>query len=464
MRRRVHPVPSAEFVRVLRHWNAVGAARLDDALAATSARPRMSVVSSPGVDVERVLGVVDAIAPADARPGEPAVVLLVVLDASTPIGLAVLTPLRQVPASVRVAMALENTERFDDWPDVRDRDRRLIAEYVPALAAVPIRAIPSENGALMSDVADAARGTDLEWAARTAHRELDHAVDGARRAIAAAGRRPSRAADMEAARSGRAAAIAGRDGNRSERIMSIRNRTTLLRVELVHEVADEIRRLSHGTTSVGRDTSGGHGKGRQRDFAADIDAAAARLDARLRGGLSELGLRSDRIVDAPSQVSPPPRRPRGAEELLAGALGASAGAGLGRLIAAMTSAGAGVAAAAMIAAGLLLGTLTILARSRAADRAHLHRWSADVLSEQRSNWEQRVVEAVLRAESDLTDDVTAATRRDRAAADAEIARLDDRIRTLSMSNNGRGAGLERDLAALERGADAVRADIVKTAK
>ncbi|GGF93460.1 hypothetical protein GCM10007304_04180 [Rhodococcoides trifolii] len=456
-----------EFARVLTRWNPSGITRLRAALDAPDPYPRIRVVADHGVDVDGVLGRLADSCPDPHHTDAPAGIALVLLDASAPIGRAMLTRLRQVPDSTRVVIVLDGIDRHQDWDVVAARNRTLLAEYVPRLATVPIRPAASrvvdDRSEIATDLAAAAAGTAAEWESRNLLCLVDEVVGEARRSLAAHARTAAADANLAAARSERGDLIAERARAGADRSSLVRSRIQRVRLDALHDVGSEIRAVSTAATHAIDRAGTAAMRTFPVDFAREIDSAASRLDRSVGGRLdsvrNEIGgpdVASTAVV-APTDIDTvPAARSRGADEWLAGLVGLSAGAGFARLIGALTGPTPVLSWILTTVLALAVGGTTVAVRRRAADRATLRRWATEIVADVRPRWEQSILSALLDAEATITASLTAAARDRTKAVDRLMVGVDDRIRAGAAEVAGRNAAYERDLAALERGADAVR--------
>ena len=159
---------------------------------------------------------------------------------------------------------------------------------------------------------------------------------------------------------------------------------------------------------------------------------------------------------APAVGPDPDRRPRGVEDRLMIALGASAGFGLGRLIVAPLSLVPALDIATVpitLALGAGVAWWVVHSRGRLADLAHLRQWVADVLVGVKAQLEQRVATALVEAESELTDLVVRASTARMVAADRRVAELEGQLRRTASERPAQLAACERDLALLDANED-----------
>ncbi|MFC4604113.1 hypothetical protein [Rhodococcus kronopolitis] len=400
--------------------------------------------------------------------------MLMVLDSAGPLGREELALLERASglAAGRVVFALARTDAHDGWASVLRRDAALLAAHAPRFAAAPIHpvsatrigpgsGIPELRSALRAalDAADPATGE----AARV-RAGVEQAREWVRDAVSVL----DRDEDTAALRAQRAVAVADRDGRRADAAATLRRLTALARVDLVHEVGSRVRAVSAASCSAldrgGRVQATMHSEYLRSEVARLTSAVDAVTADRLRrmavevlgpaaAGSGEAGGRSS--ADAgwvPAVESPEPRR-RGVEDRLMVVVGASAGLGLGRLLAAPLARVPAlelVGIPVMLLVGGLAAWWFTRARGEAADRAHLRSWSVDALAQVRSGLEQRVLGRLVDAEARIAAQV-AVEHRDRVLeTDERLAVLDRRLRESAQRSGARRAACERDLAVLDR--------------
>ncbi|MBO0855264.1 MAG: hypothetical protein J2P18_16055, partial [Nocardia sp.] len=272
-------------------------------------------------------------------------------------------------------------------------------------------------------------------------------------------------------RSERTAALAGRDGGRAQALATLRNRIQLARVDLLHEVGVRVRTLNTAARADLDRLTRRTARDYPEHLQISVDRTTADLDAVVGDRLTELSrqigvatdpdsaeapveqIRSAVPADPAPPVGPDPeRRPRGVEDRLMIALGASAGFGLGRLIVAPLSLVPALDYAT-VPVTLLLGAgvawWVVRARRQMADRAHLRQWLTDALAGVRAHLEQRVATALVEAESELTDYVVRASTARMVETDRRVAELEGQLRRTAAEQPAQLAACERDLAILD---------------
>lgn len=186
-------------------------------------------------------------------------------------------------------------------------------------------------------------------------------------------------------------------------------------------------------------------------------AQPARRTAVLGSGTEVLGAPdgpTGRRLDPAPRVGPDPEpRHAGVEDHLMVALGASAGAGLGRLLVSPLSLVPALEVASVpvtLALGGLVAWWVVRARRQVADRAHLRQWVAEALVTVKAHLEQRVATALVETETALTERVMRICARRIVDNDRRIAELETRIRRTAAERPGQLAACERDIAVLEQ--------------
>ncbi len=271
-------------------------------------------------------------------------------------------------------------------------------------------------------------------------------------------------------RAQRTTALAGRDGGRAQALAALRNRLQLARVDLTHEVGARVRTLN----ATARADLERLDRGSVRDYPERlqqlVNEATTELDALAGQRLGELARQIEAVTGpAPEACSagphpgrpadPAPRvgadpegRPRGVEDRLMIALGASAGFGLGRLVVAPLSLVPALDIATVpitLALGAGVAWWVVRARGHLADRAHLRQWVTDVLVNVKAQLEQRVATALVEAESELTDRVVHASTARMVETDQRVAELEGQLRRAAAEQPAQLAACERDLAILD---------------
>src|SRR5690606_4958807 len=141
------------------------------------------------------------------------------------------------------------------------------------------------------------------------------------------------------------------------------------------------------------------------------------------------------------------------EDHLMVALGASAGAGLGRLLVSPLSLVPAMEVASVpvtLALGGLVAWWVVRARRQVADRAHLRQWVAEALVTVKAHLEQRVATALVETETALTERVMRICAARVVDNDRRVAELEAAIRRTAAERPGQLAACERDIALLEQ--------------
>jgi len=437
---------------VVRRWHPHGWRRLHEPGPGTV---RATGVPGSGtgslVDELRQVGGLDLV-----RDGSAPVVLFV-LDPSAVLGRTELDLLAEVAATAtEVVCALTGIDRYADWRSVRDRDTELLHRHAPWLPRVTVLPVSSDLARRARDVGGDTGAVLLASAGIVELRDvLVAAVESAsdpRRARAAVISRTRRMIvdELDALRHGDDTA-----GLRAERLrlatspMPTVRRPDLqrARIELLQEVAGQVRGVSQVMREVLDDPSCS-----PDEIAATLSSHVGHVHARIAAALAAHAGRDLAASDAVAPdvfAAPLPGRGRALEDTLTLVLGASAGAGLGRLL--VTPFGEIPAAVALLvavagAAPAAWGLTHV--RRRIAYRDRMRRWVGDELITVRADLEAWVrarifeVEARAAATAESTRGARVARLRERAAA------LDEEIRRRTGERLARVAACERDLATL----------------
>ncbi|MGW4329156.1 hypothetical protein ACWEKR_25085 [Nocardia sp. NPDC004573] len=414
---------------------------------------------------------VTATAPAGAAP--PAVALIL-LDAGTIIGADLLGVIGRLRADgTRLLLAMNGVHAYQDWRAVRERDLELLAAHGAGdLDIVPVSARLAAAARTAGDAGLLDRsGVGALHAQLTAAAAAGGDRPGAVTARVLADTRQRVAEQVATLRSGaeparlreeRAVLLAGRDGGRATAMSTLRGQLHLARVDLMTEIGASIRALH---TAVRADLDrlrpaglAGYPARLQQSVteltgALDhvIDERIADLSARIESG--DRGAPTRRRDPAPRVGPDPEPRHRGVEDHLMIALGASAGVGLGRLLVAPFSLVPALDVAT-VPVTLLLGggaaAWVVRARRQLADRAHIRQWVADALVNVKAQLEQRVVTALVEAETVLADHVVQASTARMVETDRRVARLEADLRRIAAEQPGQLAACERDITILDR--------------
>ncbi|WP_312037616.1 hypothetical protein [Rhodococcus sp. 4CII] len=457
----------AETVDVVTRWNPDAAARLRSGAAPGRgvfvAGPRRAGKST----LVRGLRALDRSALAFVDDPVDALVVLMVLDAAAPLGREELSALDVVarPAGP-VVFALTKTDVHRDWARVSERNRTLLAAHSPRFADSTIHPVAvggSGVEAVFAALLSAARDDT-----RDSRSPVETALEQTRRMIVTTARSVRDSEPGAELRAERVRSLAQRDGGRTERVAQLRGQVQLAKVELMHEVASQVRTV--GTTvraeidRAGRGTLAGYPDRltdivRERSGAVDA-AVTARLDT-LTSRLGVTGSTPATDVPLPDPAAPdgPEPRHRGLEDRMTVLIGASAGLGLGRLVVSPLSM-VPVLDIATIPLTLALGAVAAWwltrARGQVAERAHVRQWATDALVHVRSQWEQFALGRLLAAETRVSEAIIAESRVCVGKVDERVAQIDAELRRVVARRSGQLSSCERDLAAVDRGLQEVR--------
>lgn len=439
---------------VVRRWNPHGWARLHEAASRV-----VRVVGVAGSGVGALCDELAEIGGVQVVRDGPAPVVLVVFDASAVIGRTELELLAAAAlAASEVVCVLTGIDRYPAWRSVRDRDAALLHRHASFLERVTVLPVSAEMSRRAREVGGDAGSVLLIESGITELRDvLVAAVDAAgdprrvRRAVLARTQRMIHD-EIEGLRAGDDTTDLRAERQRLASQPSPLPPTTELqrvRVELLQDVAREIR----GVASTMRETLDDSSCAAE-DIAGSLDAHLADVRARVA---SNLASRTDTDPGSSGAVPPEPMRSslpgpgRALEDRLTVVLGASAGAGLGRLL--VTPFGdipALVAVAVALAGAVPAAWWLVRVRRRIAHRERVRRWVGEELATARADLEAWVrtrtyeLEAHALSAARSAHDARTARRRERLAA------LDDEIARLTGERRARVAACERDLAVLGR--------------
>jgi hypothetical protein len=281
-----------------------------------------------------------------------------------------------------------------------------------------------------------------------------------------------RQARVSALRKNREDILRGRRLSKTERTIALRSQIQQARVQLTHFARNRCTsvraELQEDAANTGRRKLG--------EFESYVRTRAAEVIDEVDDGITtHLGdVAADLGLSAPPQpaplprpeVSAPPLKSRRLETQLVMILGAGFGLGVAlavtRLFAGLAP---GLTIAGLAAGGLVGVVLTVWVvgiRGLLQDRAVLDRWVTDVTATLRSAVEERVATRVLAAETTLTTDLAARDEVESATAADRIAEIDAELREHAVATAKAAAVRDRRLPPLQRGLDAVRAELYGT--
>ncbi|MEC3914363.1 hypothetical protein [Nocardia sp. CDC160] len=494
------PLPPAAEAVVMR-WNPHGVALLRAVVRpARAATPTVALISAdeshaaalrvelarflPRIDVDVIAAQAERVpdkveTESVRRDTVPVPVALIVLEAGALIGEHLLAEVRRLRAEgTRIVFALDGIHAHREWREVRKLDTELLAEIDGGgEEIVPVSARMAAVGRASGDAALVDRsGVGLLHArlvAAAGAGAVGDQVAIVRERVLAETRRRIRAQvdklrgrdDVAALREERARLLAVNDGGRGSAMAVVRNRVQLARVDLLHEVGTRIRAL-HTDLRAEID---GLARGAHAEFSRHVSESVEKLtremDRAIRFRMAELCRQVEESVAEEWHISfPPPTergsrsvptpgpRLRGVEDHLVIALGASAGFGLGRLVAAPLSLLPALDYAIMpvgLALGAAAASWFVRARRHLADGAHLRQWVADALVDARAQLEQRVATALVDAEERLTDEVLGSATARMVEIDLRVGELEEQLRQAAHRRPALLQACERDLAVLE---------------
>lgn len=478
------PLPD-DLKGVLRRRNSESLVRIDRARSSRPAGIHVTGTAASGkTEICHLLTRRDGAEIGFADSVEEAAVVVIVVDASAPVGRADVERWRPAFESTPVVLVVNKIDVHRRWREVVDADIEIVAERVPRAvehSVHPVSARLARAGREIGDaavfaesgfgaVADRIDALLMQAAAVGAQRKYVAAVQEsaaeAKAAIVAEARAVTGGGDTAPLRARRARLLDERERLGGDRRALLHNRIQRVRVDCIHAAAEDVRMLGaqvRQTIEGSRRAELGHLPGH---LAESVQAVRARADAALSTGLRavevELGLAGtvpeSGTAGGEIDIGEPTRR-RGIEDVLMVALGASAGVGLGRLVVSPLALIPTLAVANTIVS-LAIGAAIAwwLTRSRAlvADRAHLRGWTQESLARVKSDVEQRLLSRILDAESALASALTSADREAAARIDLSLAEIDAELRTLADHRSALLSACDRDLAALERGLERFR--------
>ncbi len=412
----------------------------------------------------------------------PPPVALFLIDAGTTLGAALLELVGRLrTGGTRIVFAMNGIHAHPDWRTDFERNRALLIPVLgadPDLVAVSARlavaARASGDAALLDRSGLGALHAHLTRAVGAggegrAAAIIAHVLAETRRRIRAQAETLRSGASLTQLREERATLLAARDGGRAQAMAALRNRLHLARVDLLHEVGARIRALNAAARTDVERLGRRSARGFPDDLQQSVNQLSAELDAVVEQRLAELARQLESVSGpapeparepARSRSDPPPRlgpdlepRPRGLEDTLMIALGASAGFGLGRLVVAPLALVPELDYATVpvtLALGGGVAYWVVRARGHLADRAHLRQWVSDALVNVKAQLEQRVATALVEAESRLTDQVVRATTARVLETDRRVAELERQLRELATQQPAQVAACERDLAVIDK--------------
>ncbi|MHA6806177.1 dynamin family protein [Salinifilum ghardaiensis] len=414
-----------------------------------------------------------------------ATALLFVSDASAPITCGELEFLNTVAARVEtVLFALTKTDRHRGWREIREENRRLLAEHAPRFAHAPIHpvsarmlhqaeAAPHEHARELlrgksgiGELSTAVRAAITDRSAMLGEANTLRALSTVLGELIGRWEAEHRALtcgehEAESLRSRRDELQAARRSSTRGWQVRLRGEIQRARAEIGHEVANQVRQVQ---TRFRRAIDAAD-RAELAELPAQADSAlqlvasrtASLLSGRLAGAaersLAELFsaeeldvIRSQfaRGAHPPVTLRTPDKRPPTAEDKLLVVMGISSGLGLGRVAVALPWLGLGagtltpVVLPVSIALGLGAGWWMARTRRHAADKQHLKQWLTEAITDARSALDQLVAEQLIEAEQQLLlalDDVL--TRRIEAI-DEELREVDRALR-MDAAERGRQA-------------------------
>ncbi|MBY6539428.1 hypothetical protein HQ325_12160 [Rhodococcus sp. BP-349] len=423
----------SDVARVVRTWSPDSLSRLERGR--TQART-VAVLAAPGLDQESVGAVVTS-AGWSVRPVSAASAVLVLVDPDLPPGGALVRAARSIPAELPVVL------RIAAGPDDA---RRVLARWtvsVPRPDAVVVSG--PDDGAVVDALDRAADEWDPTDAALSA---VERALSEARSALTAAARRDTGSADLTDARERRrrAASIPTDDG------LLLRRSTAEVRLDLAHRVGVHRRETGTRVAAAVGDASFADLRRLPSVVAAEIGAASGRLSDEVTTALTALGAPGSAppVERVSTTHQPPPSARWGVDDVLTGVVGASAGAGVGRVAVWAASLGGASAVVVTVLCAVVMAAAVVRTRLLSTRRARVRRWAADVVADAASGWERDTASRLVMADSWLTVRLSAQVRDASARRNAVIAEIDGEIRDITSRAASRAAAYQRDLEVLDR--------------
>ncbi|OZD08097.1 hypothetical protein CH275_05950 [Rhodococcus sp. 06-235-1A] len=472
-----------DMKNILRRWNS---SALDDIERARESRPAgvhlTGTAGSGKSELHRELSGSGGVEFTDSVAD--AAVVMIVVDASAPVGRVEIEQWRAALESTPVVFVVNKIDVHRHWREVSTANSDLVAEYVPRAVECTFHSVSVRLARMGRESDDAATvaesglgavadriGTLLVQATllgsqRKYAAAVQDCVAGARASIVARARAVTGGGDTAPVRARRAELVRERENLAGDRRALLHNRIQRVRVESLHAAAEDLRVLGVDVRQAIDGARRAELEHLPAHFIDSLHGVRSRADAVLTAGFRsaehDLGLTGtptqSTVADSTLDIEPPSRR-RGIEDAIMIVVGASAGVGLGRLVVSPMALVPAWAVANTVITLVLGGALAWwLTRSRAlvADRVHLRGWTQECLARVKSAVEQRLLSRILEAESALAAAVATADREAAARIDAALAEVDVELRTLADQRSSLLSACDRDLSALERGLDRFR--------
>ena len=478
------PLPE-DMTSVLRRWNSTALDEIERARVSRPAGVHLTGTAGSGKsELRRELSRTSGAGIEFTDSMADAAVVMIVVDASAPLGRIEVEQWRAALESTPVVLVVNKIDAHRHWAEVVCVGSDVVAGCVPRAVECtfhPISVRLARTGRESGDAAMYAESGVDGVAARLAALLLHATALGSRRKYAAvvqdcvAGAKASIVARARAVTSGndtaslrarRAELVGERNSLGGDRRALLHNRIQRVRVESLHAAAEDLRTLGvevRATVDGARRAELKHLPAHVAESARDAQRRAeSALTAGLRAVEADLGLPPTQVessvAEAPLDIGEPSRR-RGIEDAVMIVVGASAGVGLGRLVVSPMALVPAWAVANTVVTLVLGGVLAWwITRSRAlvADRAHLRGWTQECLARVKSAVEQRLLSRILDAESALASAVATADRDSVVRLDAAIAEVDAELRRLADHRSALLSACDRDLSALDRGLERFR--------
>lgn len=409
-------------------------------------------------------------------PGQAPVAVVFVVSAAAPLADSDCALLDSAAADTDLVIgAVSKTDVHRTWRDVLDADRTALAAHAPRYRRVPwvgVAAAPDLGAPRVDDLVAAVRdgvaapGLGRRNRLRAWISRLTAGASRYNREVDGVGRQ----ARVNALRAQRTESLRLRRVAKSERTIALRSQVQQARVQLSYFARNRCTSVraelqEDAATITRRQLPAFEGYVRSR-----VDAVVSEVDQgvthHLAGVVQELGLPPlGAPVAAPAHVdfSGPPLKSRRLERRLMMLLGAGFGLGvaltLSRLFADLAPGLTIAGSVACALVGLAVTVWVVGMRGLLHDRAVLDRWIAEVTASLRSAVEERVATRVLAAESALAAAVSERDAADGATVDDEVAVVDRELREHALARARAVAVRDREVPAIERALEAVRAEL-----
>jgi hypothetical protein len=366
--------------------------------------------------------------------------------------------------------AVSKTDVHRNWRDMLAADSKALSKHAARYRDVPwvgVAAAPDRGDPKIDELADLLQRqlADNGLARRNRLRAWDTRLQTLVRRTEEEGV----AADVRMAelREQRSAALRQRRLEKSERTIALRGQVQQARLQLgdfarnrCASVRGELQEDAAGMTR--RRVAGFEDYVRKR-----IDEAVAEVNTGITEHLNDVAAELKLTAPdnprppPPPQIASPPLKSRKLQTRLVMLLGAGFGLGVALTISRLfANLAPGYTIAALVAGGVvgLAATVWVLGRLR-QDRAVLDRWVGDAIAELRAVVDKLVADRLLRAETALTAELAEVDEAEAAQAADHVAAIDAELREHGLTAARAAARRNRDLPAMQRALDTVRAEL-----